>query len=151
MQLRRELLELRVGLDEERVERLGEETACGGGEHDVHDLRVREAEVAKALEVGLGDRRRVVDDALGEVHDGEIDRVEGRFPVVDDRDDVFAHLIAKDVAVHDRAVRGPKPLRGGEGRELVAAQLHVLEDGADEARATRRRRRGAPRRHVRSS
>ena len=95
---------------------------------------VGEAEVAKALQVGVGDRRRVDDDTLGEVHDGEIDRVERPFAVVDDREDVFAQLIAKDVAVHDRAVRRAEPLRGGEGGELVAARLHVLADRHEERR-----------------
>ena len=40
------------------------------------------------------DRRRVDDDPLGEVHDGEVDRVERPFAVVDDGDDVLAQLVA---------------------------------------------------------
>ena len=99
---------------------------------------VREAEVAQPLQVGVRDRGRVDDDALREVHDGEIDRVERPFAVVGDRDDVLAQLIAKDVAVHDRAVRRAKPLCGGEGGELVAARIHVRAD-----RASRRPRHAA--------
>jgi hypothetical protein len=37
---------------------------AGGREHDVHDVGIREAEVAQALEVGVRDRGGIVDDAL---------------------------------------------------------------------------------------
>ena len=84
----------RVGLDAERVERLRPEGAHGGREDHIHDLRIAEPEVAEPLQVGVRDLRGVVDDALGEIHDGEVDRVEaGRVAVGRDLEHRLAELL----------------------------------------------------------
>src|SRR4051794_5846302 len=66
-QSRIELGVARVWLDDHAVQGLREEAVRGGREDDVHDVRVREAEVAQALEIGLRDRGRVVHHPLREV------------------------------------------------------------------------------------
>ena len=73
-QLRLELTVESVGQNAQRVERLREKAARGSGEDDVHDLHVREPEVAQALKVGIVDRAGVVGNPIGEVHDGHIHR-----------------------------------------------------------------------------
>ena len=90
----------RVGADAERIERLREEAACGGGKDDVHDVRLREPEVAEPLQVGIVDGRGVVDDPLGEIHDRDVDLVEAGGAVIErDVADRLAEVLVQDRAV----------------------------------------------------
>ena len=55
-----------------------------------------------------------------------------RFARPDAVDRILAELVAQDLAVREAAVARPEPLRGGERRELVAAQIHARLDRAVE-------------------
>ena len=87
---------------------------------------VGETELAERLQVGLADRRRIVDDALGEIHHGDVDLVEpGVTPVARDRHHRLVELVEQHRAVREAAVARPQPARGGEGGQLVAPQIHA--------------------------
>src|SRR6266487_1996226 len=88
--------QLGVGLYAERVEHLGEKGPRGGGEYDVHDLRIAEAVVTNPLHISGRDRRRVSRDPCGEVHHGSVCGIEIRSAWVS-RDGPHRYVIATDV------------------------------------------------------
>ena len=119
----------RVREDTDGVEGLREETPCGGREDDVHDLRLREPEIAERLQLGIADRRRVVDDALRKAHHGDVDVVEARIAVVaSDLGHRLAELVLEDAAVSERAIARPEPPRGRQRGQLVASNVHPRLD-----------------------
>ena len=140
-----QLLVALVGADAEPVERLREEAARRRREDDVHDLGLREPEVTEPLQVVVADRRRIIDDPLGQRHDREVDFVEaGRVAIADDREHRLAEALVQDRAVRETAVARPEPLRGGERHQLVAAEVHPILDCAVQLAPRPRRPPGAP-------
>ena len=86
---------------------------------------VGQSELPQRVEVVVADFGCVVDDALGEIHDRDVDLAEtGGAAIAGDVGDRFRELLSENGAVRKAAVARAKALRRGEGRELVAAQIH---------------------------
>src|SRR5438093_13581579 len=67
-QLGLELVVLGVGFDAQTVDRLAEEAARSGGEHDIEDLLIGEAELTQPVDVVFRHGRGVCGDLGGEIH-----------------------------------------------------------------------------------
>ena len=101
------------------------------GENDVHDLRLREPEIAEPLQVGVSNRGRVVDDPLRQVHDCDIDLVEARGVMIECN---LEHRLAEAFDEHrpmsEAAIARAQPPCGGKRDELVTAEIHSRLDRA---------------------
>ncbi len=89
------------------------------------------AKLAQAVDIALADRRRVVCDVLRQVHHRPVDVVESGCTPIDDEvaDDLGSEtVLAQDLAVRERALAGAQFVGSRNGRELVAAWVHVLRD-----------------------
>ncbi len=123
--------QLRVGLDTEGVQHLGEESASGGREHDVGDFGIAETDIPQLLHIDLSDRRRVSSHLGGEVDHRAVGGIETRTGRIGG-DGAHRRLVAagitQELGVSGQAIRRPvDPSRRDRG-QLEAATVHVPPD-----------------------
>src|SRR3954468_22054090 len=126
---------LGVGLHAEPIEGLAEEAARSGGQDDVADLGVGQAEGAQVVDVALRHRSGVDGDLLREVDHCGVDHVQlAGVTTVDERPYGLRaqELLEEHGPMRERAVAGTETPGGAERGELVPPKVHVGSDGAVE-------------------